>query len=376
MPYVKKINGYNVKDEEARNLIQKLQIGKANASDVERLALDNAKLTQDLMEAENLIQELQNKKANASDVEQLANDSTELSQGLTDAENHINELQNGKAEKETVEQLQQENEQFAEQLSEVENQIGKIVYTNPNMLINGDFQVWQRGELFQTEVREAFRYNADRWCHYTNTASRLIKKVDNGIYTEANIMQRLERRLSAGVHYVLSASIDGVVVVLNIVGGTPISNNILEYFSSDSLDSIQIKCNDGVDSQIINWVKLEKGDTPTPFVPRLYAEELSLCERYYVVVPQSNYVGYSGSTGRFWLSLDKMFKLRTTPNIASNVTNVKLVFDGSQKNLEVNQLLYVENSLCFVFTDNSNVYKTAGMYWDPGYSVALDAEIY
>ena len=30
------------------------------------------------------------------------------------------------------------------------------------------------------------------------------------------------------------------------------------------------------------WIKLEYGETATPFVPRLYAEELALCQRYYL----------------------------------------------------------------------------------------------
>ena len=157
--------------------------------------------------------------------------------------------------------------------------------SNPNLLINADFQVWQRGTEFNTNVSTAFRYNADRWCHYTNVESRLIKKVDNGIYTEANLYQFLERKLEEGKPYVLSASIDGVMYTQDIIGGiehTDISN-LLVYRVGDKCDRIGVVFDEseGKTSHVVNWVKLEPGTTRTPFIPRFYNEELESCLRYY-----------------------------------------------------------------------------------------------
>ena len=36
-------------------------------------------------------------------------------------------------------------------------------------------------------------------------------------------------------------------------------------------------------NDVVNWVKLEVGSVATPFIPRLYAEELALCQRYYEI---------------------------------------------------------------------------------------------
>ena len=51
----------------------------------------------------------------------------------------------------------------------------------------------------------------------------------------------------------------------------------------------------------INNVKLEIGDHPTDFYPRLYGEELALCQRYYEKAP-SNYIirKFAISEGNFY----------------------------------------------------------------------------
>lgn len=126
MPYVKKINGYNVKDEEARNQIRELQLGKANASDVERLYQDNASLTESLIEAENQITELQNNKADNSDIEDLQNSKADKSE--------IEDLQTGKADKTDMEQLQESMEDMENQFQGLEKKGSELTMVEYNDL--------------------------------------------------------------------------------------------------------------------------------------------------------------------------------------------------------------------------------------------------
>lgn len=146
---------------------------------------------------------------------------------------------------------------------------------NPNLLINGDFQVWQRGEnLSGSEVANG-KYCADRWRVYnTSNSSLIIKKVSNGISFEnvtsyMNISQPFEDSFfeKYGVkEYTLTKCINGVETITHGTIPTTNTNFVAVGFDKDC---------------IVNYVKLEIGSIATPFVPRPYAEELLLCQRYY-----------------------------------------------------------------------------------------------
>lgn len=45
---------------------------------------------------------------------------------------------------------------------------------------------------------------------------------------------------------------------------------------------VRVLFNSGYGTVTIEWIKLEIGSQATPFVPRLYAEELALCQRYFI----------------------------------------------------------------------------------------------
>lgn len=51
-------------------------------------------------------------------------------------------------------------------ISEVAKRLSVHPYSNPNLLINGDFQIWQRGTSFNISPLAAYTYTADRWMGY------------------------------------------------------------------------------------------------------------------------------------------------------------------------------------------------------------------
>ena len=170
--------------------------------------------------------------------------------------------------------------------------------TNPNLLINGDFQVWQRGNSFSSSG-----YTADRWRLYLDyNASHTISKDDNGLkvtkivggtantcyisYNTDKNTKILNKKRT------LSVCVDGVVYSYT-TQNTSLTNIILdldtftfsEAIATTTIIDIRTKSKT---SLVINWVKLELGDIATPFSPRSYAEELAMCQRYFQIRSTNN----------------------------------------------------------------------------------------
>ena len=100
--------------------------------------------------------------------------------------------------------------------------------SNPNLLMNGDFQVWQRGTSFNYNISN--KYCADRWIlsHGAYYNAMKIDKHDKGLQVTltsgsgsgGGIYQYIENAVYNKT-YTLSVSIDDTIYVLS---GTPQSN--------------------------------------------------------------------------------------------------------------------------------------------------------
>jgi hypothetical protein len=120
--------------------------------------------------------------------------------------------------------------------------------SNPNLLINGDFKVNQRGGSKYTETG---KYTVDRW----KLVSGSVEVVEKGIKLNGTIVQKLEHTPSMQV---VASSNAGTISYSN--GAVTLSTTT---------------------ATLITYAKLEVGTTATPFSPRSYAEELAMCQRYY-----------------------------------------------------------------------------------------------
>ena len=189
--------------------------------------------------------------------------------------------------------------------------------SNPNLLINGDFQLWQRGTSFN--FTDGINYTADRWNHNYQIASYsrvnntsqapckyAIRVVNNATNNEgyAILKQPFEETLMnsiKGKEVTLSFYVRGQSSVrLNANIGKNISLDYPEFnieltsewkrvskvLCSNECNNLTIQLRGAEGSSKDDWfevtgVKLELGSVATPFIPRQYSEELDLCLRYY-----------------------------------------------------------------------------------------------
>lgn len=171
---------------------------------------------------------------------------------------------------------QQEGDEFnAKDVNDITKSINQL--SPPNLLINGDFQCWQRGENFTFEANQETRYVADLW-YVWGYQGRIYKRdVGIAILSEAIICQCLEESLETGVTYTLAYSIAGAKGYIHLVGGTPYDQGRFIYTVNEGgHDRIKIRVN----NETINYVYLYKGNIICEHQKEDYATALMRCQDY------------------------------------------------------------------------------------------------
>jgi len=85
----------------------------------------------------------------------------------------------------------------------------------------------------------------------------------------------------------------------------------------------------GAEKTLFN-VKLERGTVPTPFAPRLFGDELALCQRYYQrfggqAIYQAHALGFAKDTTLARMSIPIPVSMRALPTLTSSALGL---FDG------------------------------------------------
>lgn len=166
-------------------------------------------------------------------------------------------------------------------LSQLASYLGNK-FSNPNLLINPDFSINQRGASSYTSG-----YTVDRWKISNATLNATTKTLSNPNSTGGYFLQSLENKPTGTFTVTLNvASVTGTVKFLWQDGSTPktgvaISKGVNTYtFTASSLTWVGIQIASGASIQLA-YLKLEQGSVATHFIEPNKADELLKCQRYY-----------------------------------------------------------------------------------------------
>lgn len=179
-----------------------------------------------------------------------------------------------------------------DKLTKHESDISQL--SNPNLLINGDFQVWQRGTSHEITTSTSSKYVCcDRFAFRTDAhGSAILEKTDNGLKITSNVPvnwgQILEnsyvgKTLTFSMKYIVNGVEKFFKHTFTVTSSTYVSEelvienglNFIPWVKSGKYLSCQI--NSTLASYEVCYQKLELGSIATPFVPPLYSDELIRC---------------------------------------------------------------------------------------------------
>ncbi|NFO10552.1 hypothetical protein FDB29_05460 [Clostridium botulinum] len=196
------------------------------------------------------------------------------------------------------------------QLKDMGKNLSKL--SNPNLLINGDFQVRQRGNSFTTSG-----YTVDRWFATSDkgisvTAHKegvIVKNIEVGSWHNFETRIEIPNSLQ-GATLTFSIQLNNAYVYRQIYINDRTNNkNLVAKFGTTavtqdsatfvvpnncSILTFGIQVQEVLNAQLdIRYCKLEAGKSSTLLIPKSYAEELLACQRYYQIcrVPAQTVLG-------------------------------------------------------------------------------------
>lgn len=146
--------------------------------------------------------------------------------------------------------------------------------SNPNLFINGNFQIWSNGESFDVygvNSEEYYETICDRWRvkHYDIYNNYLVTKESNGIRFESDseepcyVFQQLDEETFN--------SLQGKTLTLSYSYTNDTGETITdtkEIIANSDLDILTAKTRLGfTNGYVLHWAKLEVGEVTTPCIP-------------------------------------------------------------------------------------------------------------
>ena len=265
-------------------------------------------------------------------------------------------------------------------LSQLADYLGKK-FSNPNLLINPDFEINQRGLNSYTSDG----YTVDRWRVASSTLNATTKTLSSSNREGGTLLQYLEGSNAGTFTVTLNAiSVTGTVYFSWKDGatyrrGATITKGINTYtFSASSLTCVGIEVATGASVQL-SYMKLEQGAVATSFIAPNYAEEILKCQRFYVVL-ESSLAGY-GANGAIYIPFARGVYMRNSRNVIFTGANKQtfLRVNGTGKQISFNTTNgYANNQYLRVYTNpvDTSLNNTAIGVDLNDTTISVDAEIY
>lgn len=271
-------------------------------------------------------------------------------------------------------------------LSQLASYLGNK-FSNPNLLINPDFKINQRGSTTYTTG-----YTVDRWRITSATLNATTKTLSNSNSASGTFLQSLENKPTGTFTVTLNvASVTGTVKFSWKDGstyktGVTISKGLNTYtFTASSLTWVGIDIASGASVQL-NYMKLEESSVATPFIKPNKAEELAKCQ-YYTVVFEPWRTILNANTDSSVINIDTRCKMRTKPTVSyitlkSGTQNqfnfVSILSSKAYYALKTNNWTSFIDSKNEVVVVNTGSGISSGAFGQVTFdnSLMLDAEIY
>lgn len=254
-------------------------------------------------------------------------------------------------------------------------------FSNPNLLLNSNFRVDQRGYGTYSNNTTKPTYTLDRWMSIN---AKVVYNIDGTV----TITSLATTGASAWFKQILAHAVDVVCTLSCYI--TAVTGNAYLYnqangekivkglntvvISSPSLKGASIELKQGA-SITIKWIKLEKGSKATTYVAPNYAEELQKCMVYYNKL-QTSLNGYF--TTQTYVSSDTPLNMRTRPTI-KGVGSFWLYYWGAyNKNnfSSVGTISLTKYNEITILIAPSTTTQNCTLVFDENSYIELDAEIY
>lgn len=261
-------------------------------------------------------------------------------------------------------------------LSQLANYLGKK-FSNPNLLINPDFKINQRGATSYTSaVAQTIKvvYSVDRWSLYGHSLTVNSDKsvtITPTTYSDGALIQNLETPVDGDITvqvYAVGVSGTATVSVGPSDGSSTteigtLKNGLNTFTFSKGIKRLVIRVKSG--TLTLKYAKVEQGTVATSFIAPNSANELMKCKRFYNCI-EFVQVFYSSTIGIEYMFSYIIQNMRTKPTVTFNVKDK-----------------YGLSKWETIVNDNNNgltvtAIATAGKVGDCniGGIVKLDAEIY
>lgn len=298
----------------------------------------------------------------------------------------------------------------ADEAIETANRAVSGIGSNPNLLINGDFRVNQRGQTSYTAPTNSNKtYCVDRF--YLNWATALTNINNNSITLQFNRQYAVLGQVVEDFNKYKGKTLTLSVKVSNVSTPQNLYLRIDEGVSQQSVlingngiftktitlsdNATQLACTifntNATGTTItldVEYMKLEIGSVATPFNPRPYAEELAICQRYY-----RKYTALANSTGTIigtffsananagYTFIDYGISMRKAPTIKyPNLTDILVSLSTSNTYLNFNSFGFADiadyQKEMFYCTGNFEAGKTYMVRIAGGSYFEADAELY
>lgn len=190
-------------------------------------------------------------------------------------------------------------------------------FSNPNLLINSNFAINQRGASSYTASNV---YTVDRWKKGSGTVT--VNSNYLTLSVGCDISQYFEATPFADQTLTATINVNGTLVSKSFTFVSTNSNTVIQLFAngwrleySGGSKYFRIVNVSGSASDKLYWSKLEIGDISTIYNPPAMAEELTKCQRYYQVIKGYTAIatGMTTSTTDFRVPLILTNEMRVHP---------------------------------------------------------------